>query len=622
MRVQSIINLTNLLSLKENLNQFANFVTKTKYKDNDTQCKICNKAVMYKKCIPCSICGHFFHGKCLDFNKLDITKIENICDFYMCPPCLQISLPAYVENEIKNTFPKLKSKQCFTCPNTVAKDKYRSKYFLYNDQKQCLCRECSKLGRDIPVRKKDLIEFIDCSVCSKEVKYESIFCNLCQHWVHPYCNKIDKLELGKLSKSVDDWHCLKCNLEMYPNDLILENTVLKNNKLNPIHDFITYDECSVCWKKVTGNETLACSYCNHWVHKQCIGYFKNRAEYQNFLHYYSTKHWDCPTCMSDILPFTLLEQEEFLMLLLDMNVQPVYLNKDNFQRIYTDLHSIDFFKTIDADEITHNRYLNEIDPDINHPTIDTCNYIIDTNNLSIKSSKELVMMTFNIRSIKKNFDNFTKLLSSITVKVHIICLTESWLGTLDNIDDFKLDGYYPPQYQNRIGNMHGGGVVTYIHRDITRQKVVKNLSFVDEFNHCLATEVIINNKAITFLNVYRSPSNLNESFIEKFESVINIAKSKMCYVLGDMNYNLINLDKHEPTNNYYNILTSCSFKPLITKPTRITDSSKTLIDHIWTNDLRNTSIHNSHILITDITDHLPCLSIVASPDILLKGTGM
>ena len=93
----------------------------------------------------------------------------------------------------------------------------------------------------------------------------------------------------------------------------------------------------------------------------------------------------------------------------------------------------------------------------------------------------------------------------------------------------------------------------------------------------------------------------------------------MCYVLGDMNYNLINLDKHEPTNNYHNILTSCSFKPLITKPTRITDSSKTLIDHIWTNDLRNTSIHNSHILITDITDHLPCLSIVASPDILLKG---
>ena len=114
---------------------------------------------MYKKCKPCSACGHFFHGKCLDFNNLNIKNI--------CPPCIQISLSAYKENEIKNKIPKLKSKQCFTCPNTVTKDKYRSKYFLHNDQKQYVYRQCSKLGRDIPVRKKDLIEFLDCSVCSK-----------------------------------------------------------------------------------------------------------------------------------------------------------------------------------------------------------------------------------------------------------------------------------------------------------------------------------------------------------------------------------------------------------------------------------------------------------------------
>ena len=88
MRVQSIINLTNLLTLKRKLKSICKFCNKTKhktletmYKDNDTQCKICNKAVMYKKCIPCSTCGHLFHGKCLDFNKLDIIKIENICDF-------------------------------------------------------------------------------------------------------------------------------------------------------------------------------------------------------------------------------------------------------------------------------------------------------------------------------------------------------------------------------------------------------------------------------------------------------------------------------------------------------------------------------------------------------------
>ena len=68
-----------------------------------------------------------------------------------------------------------------------------------------------------------------------------------------------------------------------------------------------------------------------------------------------------------------------------------------------------------------------------------------------------------------------------------------------------------------------------------------------------------------------------------------------------------------------NVLTSSSFKPLITKPTRVTDNGQTLIDHIWTNDLRNTSLHKSNIVITDITDHFPCITSVSSPGIFLKG---
>ena len=46
---------------------------------------------------------------------------------------------------------------------------------------------------------------------------------------------------------------------------------------------------------------------------------------------------------------------------------------------------------------------------------------------------------------------------------------------------------------------------------------------------------------------------------------------------------------------------------------------KTLIDHISTNDLRNTSVIKSHIIITDITEHLPCVTTVTHPDILIKG---
>ena len=164
-----------------------------------------------------------------------------------------------------------------------------------------------------------------------------------------------------------------------------------------------------------------------------------------------------------------------------------------------------------------------------------------------------------------------------------------------------------------------GGVMIYVHQDITSHKLVKNISYCDNYNNCLATEIEINNNKTTILNIYRSPSNSNEAFLSILETIIEKVKSKSCYVLGDMNYNLLNIDKHAPTNEYCNILTTSSFRPLITKPTRITDKSETLIDHIWTNNLNNTIMNKSHIILTDITDHLPCLTTVKHPDFKIKG---
>ena len=42
-----------------------------KYKNIDIQCNVCKKPVMYKKCIACSICDHFYHGKCLQLSRQD-----------------------------------------------------------------------------------------------------------------------------------------------------------------------------------------------------------------------------------------------------------------------------------------------------------------------------------------------------------------------------------------------------------------------------------------------------------------------------------------------------------------------------------------------------------------------
>ena len=55
------------------------------------------------------------------------------------------------------------------------------------------------------------------------------------------------------------------------------------------------------------------------------------------------------------------------------------------------------------------------------------------------------------------------------------------------------------------------------------------MSFADDFNNCLATEIQLNNKNTTILNVYRSPNNLNKTFLNDFENIIEKAKKDNLY---------------------------------------------------------------------------------------------
>ena len=85
--------------------------------------------------------------------------------------------------------------------------------------------------------------------------------------------------------------------------------------------------------------------------------------------------------------------------------------------------------------------------------------------------------------------------------------------------------------------------------------------------------------------------------------LVHVTKNqKFVYLMGDFNINLLNEDTHCRTNDFVNILTSHSMYPSITRPTRITSKSATLIDNIFTN---SKTCQTSGIIITDISDHLP-----------------
>ena len=86
-------------------------------------------------------------------------------------------------------------------------------------------------------------------------------------------------------------------------------------------------------------------------------------------------------------------------------------------------------------------------------------------------------------------------------------------------------------------------------------------------------------------------------------------ENKTAFLLGDFNIDLLKYDKHNSTNEFLDTLSSNYFLPLILLPTRITVSSKTLIDNIFTNKISQDVISGN--ISASISDHLPQFSIIA-----------
>ena len=89
-------------------------------------------------------------------------------------------------------------------------------------------------------------------------------------------------------------------------------------------------------------------------------------------------------------------------------------------------------------------------------------------------------------------------------------------------------------------------------------------------------------KANTSTNTPDSKVEYNDRFEEFIDNVLN--EEKEFILLGDFNKNLLNKDTDRDWGNF---TTSLGLTQLINEPTRVTNDSKTLIDHIYTANEEN-----------------------------------
>ena len=89
-----------------------------------------------------------------------------------------------------------------------------------------------------------------------------------------------------------------------------------------------------------------------------------------------------------------------------------------------------------------------------------------------------------------------------------------------------------------------------------------------------------------------------------------MAQNRNIILAGDFNINLLRLNERDVFAEFVDLLTSNSFYPKITLPTRFSHLNATLIDNVFSNLNLNTLDDTSGILINKLSDHQPYFTLI------------
>ena len=266
---------------------------------------------------------------------------------------------------------------------------------------------------------------------------------------------------------------------------------------------------------------------------------------------------------------------------------------------------------------TINDELSEIDPD-KHMANDLsahCRYYTQLEfNITFSVSKKFSIIHANIGSTEANLKEYTYYLNDLNIEFTFIILSETWAKE-HNTDMHIIPGY--KQISCLRKKAKGGGVSIYVHNDIS-YKLRCDLQFDRKHHETAFVEInkrIFNSKRnIIICAIYRSPKGCMNKFNDELETLLDTLskEKKHTYIQGDFNINTMyeKFDGKPKDFRFSNIFQSHYFqKIIIDKPTRVTDSSATLLTNTYTNIPDICNRNESGILLTKITDHFPIFTI-------------
>ena len=212
------------------------------------------------------------------------------------------------------------------------------------------------------------------------------------------------------------------------------------------------------------------------------------------------------------------------------------------------------------------------------------------------------MLHINISSLSKHIDELRNLLLVLSHPFDVIGITETRLNSIDPLVNIEIPGY---TFIHTPTTTQCGGAGIYIktcYEFEVKEDLSKSISNVTE---SMFIELKRNGKKNLIIGcIYRHhtpiPTFISE-FFEKTLSIISKKNNKICALMGDFNVDLVKYGSESNTGDFYDLLSSHTFRPLILQPTRVTSRTKTLIDNIFINDISCFSFGGN--LTSSISDH-------------------
>ena len=294
-------------------------------------------------------------------------------------------------------------------------------------------------------------------------------------------------------------------------------------------DYVGKDLCRQCYKPVKDNQAaILCDMCDYWSHRLCCNISTKAYNELKLRGYFA---WSCCKCRTD---------------------EPQIRDKINIKRLSKDI-------------------------------------IPDPYNIVQQRKDETLILHINCRSLLNKREELEDIIEQL--KPNILCLTETWFDGSVSPKEFVPDGYKiirhdrTELFKTKYGKNNGGGVAILYKEHIKIQKISVITDDIEEilwirvktkFNFLLG--VLYRPVYTDMMKIYKEESFLESNLRTACETAKNII------LLGDFNINYLDKNDHL-TEKLEDICTTNSLSQQILKPTRMNvhTGSKTLIDHIWTN---------------------------------------